>query len=793
MKFTLSWLKKYLTTDAAISEIIDGLTQIGLEVESVISQADIYKTFIIAQIISTTPHQEADKLNICHVDNGTEILQIVCGAQNVRAGLKVVLAPIGAKVPINNMVIKKSKIRNVESNGMLCSSNELNLSDVSDGTIVELDSDVIVGTSFAEKFNLNEVLIEISVTPNRGDCLGIYGIARDLASAGFGKLKPLDIIHNQGNFTSPIQVELKSKSCQKYIGRYFKEISNKQSPEWLKKDLKSIGLKPISALVDITNYFTFAFGRPLHVFDADLINKIEVMESTTGDKFTALNDKEYILPLNSLIIKDESKILGLAGIIGDKHTGVSENTKNVFLEIGLFDADHIAKTSRTLQIESDAKFRFERKIDSEFMLTALDLASQMINDICGGTPSHPIIIDNLHYTPRFIDFPLFELKKRLGVEYPKEKVISILLSLGFKLEDKGDKLHLTVPSWRHEISMKENIVGEIARIDGYSNIKSIPMNNSIPVTLDLKQSNRYNISRFTAGLGLDEVVTMSFMHSKKAAIFSDLQKELHLKNPISSELDYMRPSIIPNLLDVVERNQNRGINNIKIFENSSIFKGINPQDQVPTITGLRSGFNNERSHYQDQRPVDIFDIKSDIFNIISEMGLDPEKLKHITNNLPKYYHPGRSASLALGKVIVGYFGQIHPRILQNYNINSNVVVFELFIDNIPLSKPKFGRKGSLQISDYQFVERDFAFIIDKDIMVDSIERSIIQIDKKLIKNVNIFDIFTGKNVDEGKKSVGFTVTIQANDHTLSDIEIDQLSQKIIDVVIQTTKGVLRSA
>ena len=792
MKLTLSWLKKYLTTDATIAEIIDGLTQIGLEVESVINQADIYAPFIIAEVISTTSHPEAGKLNICQVNNGTEILQIVCGAKNVRAGLKVALAPIGAKIPINNMVIKKSKIRNVESNGMLCSSSELNLGDESDG-IMDLNRNYVVGTSFATSFGLNEVLIEISVTPNRGDCLGIYGIARDLAAAGFGKLNPLEIAHNPGSFTSPIKVELKSPSCPKYIGRYFKEVSNKQSPEWLQKDLKSIGLKPISSLVDITNYFTFAFGRPLHVFDADLINNIEVTESLIGDKFIALNDKEYTLPSNSLIIQDGSKILGLAGIIGDKHTGVSENTKNVFLEIGLFDSDNIAKTSRSLQIESDAKFRFERKIDSEFMLTALDLATQMINDICGGNSSHPIIIDNLNYTPKVIDFPLLELKKRIGMEYPKEKVIEILLSLGFKLEDKGDNLLLTVPSWRHEISMKENIVGEIARIYGYNNIKSISMNNTLPIKLDPKQSSRYNISRFIAGLGLDEVITMSFMNSKKAIYFSELHKELYLKNPISSELNYMRPSILPNLLDAVEKNQNRGINNVRIFENSSIFKGINPQDQIPTITGLRSGFNNERSHYQDQRPVDIFDSKSDIFNIISEMGLDPSKLKNITDDLPTYYHPGRSAALALGKVIVGYFGQIHPKILQNYGINNNVVGFELFLDNLPLSKPKFGRKGSLEASDYQFVTRDFAFLINKDIMVDSIMRSVVQIDKKLIKDINIFDIFTGNHIEEGKKSVGFTVTIQANDRTLSDIEIDQLSQKIIDIVTETTKGVLRSA
>lgn len=792
MKFTFSWLKKYLNTELAPAQIIDALNQIGLEVEEVTNQGDIYKPFIIAEIISTIPHNEADKLRICQVNTGKENLQIVCGAPNARAGIKVVLAPIGAEIPSNGLKIKQSKIRNVESNGMLCSAAELNLGEDSDG-IIELGTEYIIGNSFADARGLNEILIEISVTPNRGDCLGVYGIARDLAAAGFGTLKPILSHHNKGSFESPIKVKLNSSVCSRYLGRYFKNVKNKPSPAWLQNDLKSIGLRPISALVDITNYFTFAFGRPLHVFDADLISDIEVKEALGTEIFTALNDKEYKINSGSTILTDKNKVLGLGGIIGEKHSGVSENSKNIFLELGLFDADSIAKTSRALQIESDAKFRFERKVDSEFMQTALDLATQMILELCVGEASYPVIVDNFKYSPKEIDFPLSELKKRIGIEYPKDRVMQILSSLGFTVKDNVENLLLTVPSWRHDISIKEDIVEEIARIDGYDKIQALPMPNNIPATLDAKQRLRYRISRFAASLGLNEVVTWSFINSKKAALFTNLKDELYIKNPISSELDYMRPSILPNLLEAAEKNQNRGINNIKIFEMASIFKGINPTDQIFTITGLRSGFNHDRNHYKDQRPVDSFDSKADIFSIIAEAGLDPSKLQYTIDNLPAYYHPYRSATLLLGKNIIGYFGQLHPKIIQSYNLNNNAVGFELFLDNIPLSKPKFGRKGSLQTSDYQAVERDFAFIIDQHIIVDSLKRSIMQLDKKLIKDVNIFDIYTGKGIEEGKKSVAFSVDIQANDHTLLDSEIEQLCAKIIETVTQNTKGALRSA
>ncbi|MEK6734591.1 MAG: phenylalanine--tRNA ligase subunit beta [Pseudomonadota bacterium] len=792
MKFTFSWLKQFLETESTPEQIIDGLNRIGFEVEEVINQAEIYKPFLIAKIISATPHPDADRLKICQVDSGKEILQIICGAPNARSGIKVVLAPVGSEIPTNGLIIKKSKIRNIDSCGMLCSGAELGLSTDSAG-IIELEEKYNIGESFAKEYGLNEIIIEIAITPNRGDCLGVYGIARDLAAAGFGKLKELKVDSINGSYRSPIDVKLNDSKTLKYIGRHFKNIQNSMSPEWLQRKLKAIGLNPISALVDITNYFTFAYGRPLHVYDADLIDSIEGREALRDEEFTALNDKKYKLTGGESIITDNKKIIALAGIIGEKTTGVSLNTKNIFLEIGLFDQDAIVKSARAHQIDTDAKFRFERKVDPEFMETALSLVTQMILEICGGEPSHPIIINNYKHKFEIIEFPLSELKKRIGIEYKKERVISILQDLGCELIDNEDILVVTPPSWRHDITIKEDIVEEIVRIDGFDKIPTFPLPKYEHNILDLKQRNRYRITRFAASLGLNEVVTWSFMNSKKASYFTELKDELYIKNPISSELNYMRPSTVPNLLEVAEHNQNRGINNIQIFEIASVFNGVKPDQQIYTITGLRKGYNNDKNIYGDYRPIDLFDSKADIFNIISELGLDPNKLQYDTKNIPIYFHPGRSAALTLGKQIIGYFGELHPKIIQLYNLNGNACCFELFLDNIPASKSKYGRKGNIQISDYQSVERDFAFILDKNVSCDSIIRSVSQIDKKLIKEVKIFDIFSGKNIEEGIKSVAFSVILQADDRTLSESEINNVSNNIIDTIIKNSGGTLRCA
>jgi phenylalanyl-tRNA synthetase beta chain len=791
MKLTLSLLKKFLELNCDPSAIINGLNQIGLEVEEVVNQAKIYEKFIVAEIISATPHPEAEKLRICSVNNGKEIIQIVCGASNARAGIKVVLAPIGTEIPANGLIIKKSTIRGIESSGMMCSAAELALEDSSDG-IIELPHDFIVGELFAKQYGLDEIIIELSVTPNRGDCLGVYGIARDLAAAGYGNLINLETPSITGDFLSPIEVSISSPACSKYSGRYFKNVTNHESPQWLKSTLKNLGVKPISALVDITNYFTFTFGRPMHVYDANQINKIEVKQANENEEFQALNDKTYILKSEDLVISSNGQAISLAGIIGGKASSVSLSSKNIFLEIAQFNKDSVSKSARQHQIESDAKHRFERNTDSEFVATALALASKMILEICGGEPSQEIIAIQEAYLARKIDFPLASLKKYTGIDYEKSKVITILKNLGFQVKDNGDFLNLTIPSWRHDIVIKEDVIEEIARIDGYDKITATPLAYCQPKALDNKQKMLYKIARFPASLGLDEVITYSFMNSKKAALFSPLNPDLFIKNPISSELDYIRNTLLPNLLDAASRNQNRGISSANLFELASVFKGIRAEDQLTFLAGIRTNNFNEKDIHQSARKVDVFDAKSDCFAIIQELGLDPYKLKYDRNKVPTYYHPGRSAALLLGQVIIAYFGEIHPKIIKEYDLKNSAVGFEILIDNIPISKPKFGRKGNAIFSDFQEVERDFAFLVSNELEVDTILKSVGQLDKKLIKSVNIFDIFTGKNIEEGKKSIAFSVKIQANDRTLTDAEIEDFSQKIISHLVSNYQAVLRS-
>lgn len=795
MKLTISWLKDFLDTDKSIEEIIEGLTKIGLEVEEVVNQLETYKNFIIAEVIDAIKHPEADKLRVCKVDTGKEILQIVCGAPNARKGIKVVLAPIGTEIPSNKLIIKESKIRNQLSQGMLCSASELDLGADSEG-IIELPENFEIGKSFANAYGLDEVLIELSITPNRGDCLGIYGIARDLAAAGYGTLKPLDIKIVSGSFKSPIQVDLKNpNACPKFIGRYFKNVKNGDSPEWLKKKLKSIGEKSISTLVDITNYFTYSFNRPLHVFDADLIEgDLIVKKAVQGDELLALNDKTYKFSGDELCIYDNNKPLAIAGVIGGKDSGVLNSSKNIFLEIGYFLQDEIVIASRYHHIDTDSKRRFERGVDPEFMQSALNLASEMILSLCGGEPSESVTVDNLNYTKRKIYFPLVTLKKKLGIEYRKEKVIKILTGLGYIIEDKEEGLNLEIPSWRHDISTKENIVEEIARIDGYENVspEALPIKEQgFKVLLDEKQRRFYNLSRFAANLGLYETYTCSFMHSKNAALFADLKEELYLKNPISSELNYMRPSMLPNFLDAVKKNSNRGITNIALFELALIYEGLAAYQQKPCISGIRSGNTMIKNIYKEQRKVDFFDAKADTLAILEELGFDSNKAQLKTDNLPKYFHPGRAACVTLGKNILGFFGQIHPKILQEYDINEEVVGFEIFLDNIPLPRTKLGRKGAIELSDYQATSRDFAFIVDENITACQMSRTILQVDKNLIKDLNFFDVYQGDKIEKGKKSIAFSILIQALNRTLSEKELEELSQKIITSMVNNCGAALR--
>lgn len=794
MKFTLSWLKEHLDTSAGIAEIADKLTSIGLEVESVSDRAEELKPFTVAKIIEAEKHPNADKLRVCKVDNGNEVLQIVCGAANARAGIKVVLASVGAVIPGNGLVIKKSKIRDVESNGMLCSAEELKIDSEIDG-IIELPEDAEVGKAFAPSLGLDDPVIEIAVTPNRADCLGVRGVARDLAAAGLGKLKEIKTQKINGNFKSPISVNIENTDkAPLFIGRHIKNVNNKNSPEWLKKRLTSIGLKPISALVDITNFLTFDLGRPAHVYDAAKLNgNVTVRDAKNGEKIKTLNEKEYTIDSDVLVIADEKNPVAIAGIIGGLESGCSKNTKDIFLEIALFNPLNVSKAGRRLQIDSDARYRFERAVDGGFAQDGAELATKLILDICGGEPSELVISGKVPSQEKIIDFIPSSVKRIAGIEILEKEIEGILSALGFGVKANDKSLHVKVPSWRSDVVIEEDLVEEIIRIYGLDKIPALNIrSDELPKpAMSLDQKKISDIRRVLASQGLREVVTFSFMDSKIAGLFGSQNNKI--VNPISSDLDEMRPSIIPNLLSAVKKNNARSIANISLFEVGPIFENLIPgEGQKISASGVREGKNIQKNHYGDSRKVDCFDAKADVFAAIA-LYVNPENLQ-VTREVPGYYHPGKSGALLLGKNVVAYFGEMHPAILKQFDIDSPVAAFEIFIDKLPKPKAKkSSARPKLELSNLQPVERDFAFVVSGEVSAADILKAVRVAEKELIESVNIFDVYSGKNVEEGKKSIAFSVRLQPKNETLKDADIENISKKIIASVETSTGGKLRVA
>ncbi len=789
MKFTLSWLKDHLDTNASLEEISRVLSNIGLEVEKLENPGEKLEAFSVAEIVSASQHPNADKLKVCTVNTGKESLQIVCGAANARAGIKVVLAPIGSKIPSNGMEIKKAAIRGVESNGMLCSATELAIGDESNG-IIELPQNMKIGEKFAKAANLDDPIFEIAITPNRGDCLGVRGIARDLASAGLGKLKKLEIKEIKGNYKSSIDVLIDDKkSCPVFIGRYIKNVKNTDSPEWMQNRLKAIGLRPISALVDITNYIAYEFARPLHVYDANKLNgNLSVRKARNGEKIATLNDKEYSLSGEISIVSDTKNPVAVAGVIGEKNSGCSEKTVDVFLEVALFEPSSVAVNGRTLLIDSDSRYRFERSIDSAFMIDAAHLTTKMIMDICGGEPSELVISGKIPEKERYIEFNSQKVKSLGGLEIANAKVSSILESLGFELKENKGAFTAKVPSWRNDISQENDLVEEVLRIYGYDNIPLQPTNNTLfaKSVLTAEQSQLSKIRKNLASRQMLEITSFSFMDSRKVSLFHDIDEDLKLLNPISSELDILRSTIIPNLLDSVKNNSNRGYENIALFEIGPVF--INQENiQNTRISGIRSGLFLEKNAHENSRSVDFFDVKADVLSCLT--SINPESINY-TRNVPKWYHPGKSACMQLGKKLLAYAGEIHPQILKEFDIETNVAVFEIFAENLPVDKNK--AKAKFDISNYQAVVRDFAFIIDDKITSSELIKTISVVNNDLITNINIFDVYKGKGIPENKKSIAFSVRIQPKDHTMSQAEIDDISKKIINEVQSKLGGTIRN-
>jgi len=800
MIITIPWLKEHLKTTAKENEIIDKLTNIGLEVEGIIENSGEMGKFKIAKVLKVEKHPNADKLKVCDVTIGSkEILKVVCGAPNAREGLITIYAPPGAVIPKTNFELKVAKIRGVESKGMLCSESELNLSNESDGIIELTNKDKEIGKSYFK--NKSEKAIDISITPNRADCLGIRGIARDLSSAGVGKLIQSKRKKIQQNTKHKIKTSItkeKNQGCEIFGSCFIKNITNKESPDWLKNKLIALGLKPISAVVDITNYVMFDLNRPLHAYDADKINKeIIVRNAKEGEAFEALDNKKYKLKKGMCVISDKSGVLGLGGIIGGTTTSTEFNTKNILLEAAYFSPSSIRKTARDLNINTDAKYRFERGIDPNSIKEGLELATELILKICGGEASKFQVTGKTNKKNKIINFQVEKFEKLIGISITSNEIDKILSSLGFKCKKSQKAIKVEVPSWRPDVSLDEDLIEELIRIKGFDNIKLIkPSKERTQDTLTFKQKLFHLSQRSLASKGYMEIVTWSFTDSKIDKQFSKGEKEIPILNPISSDLDVLRRSIFSNLAVYLKKNQDRGYEDLSLFEIGPTFFGKNPGEQQIIVGGLKSGKINRKSWLEKERDVDVFDIKSDAIKTLIELGIE-EKNLFVSDNTKHSYHPGRSGSVTLKSEKgphLAYFGEIHPAILKNLDYkDKNIFGFEIFLKNIPEPNKKIRQsKKSFEASDYQKSERDFAFVIEKIFKIGALEKIIREVDENLIQHVSTFDVYEGDNIPKDKKSVAINVTLQAIDKTLTENDLDEISKRIIDTVSKKTGATIRS-
>lgn len=798
MKFTLNWLKRYLDTDASLEKICEMLTAIGLEVEGVEDKAAMYAPFKVAYVEKAEQHPNADKLKVCMVKTEKGVLQVVCGAPNARTGIKGIFAPEGTYIPGLDVTLKKTKIRDVESNGMLVSEKEMMLSDEHKG-IIEVDQKYEVGTPMAEIFWLNDAVIEINLTPNRPDCAGVLGIARDLAAAGLGKLKPVDDKPVQGTFKSPVDVKIEDPGCPLFLGRYIKGVKNGPSPQWLQDLLKAVGLRSISSLVDITNFMSIDACRPLHVFDADKIKGNLVVKATKkGEKLEALTGKTFETPDGVIGIYDDSGLIDFGGMMGGMSTCIEDKTVNVYVESAYFLPERISRAGRDMQLNSDARYRFERGIDPVFTVAGMEIATKLILEICGGEASEVVQAGAMPKWEREIEYVPAYMQKFIGLDVDSIKQERILQSLGFTLK-VGPVWSITPPSWRGDVMGKSDIAEEITRINGYDKIPSVSVRSTGPVphSAETPMLSKIRLARNAlAARGLSECVTWSFMSKDLTAQFglNDNQKReaMSLKNPISSEIDVMRPSILPNLIQAAARNADLGQDNAALYEVGPVFESVKPEGQRIVAAGVRSG-NGARSWTDNNsaRHVDIYDAKADVIAALEACGA-PAGNAQIVREAPDYYHPGRSGALRLGKNILAVFGEIHPAVLDEMKIDMPVSAFEIYLDTIPESKKKGTEKPLLKLEPLQKIERDFAFLVDAGVEVENLRKAAIGADKDMIVASDIFDIYTGKGVEAGKKSVALSITIQPRGASLTDAQIEALAQRVTDQVQQKTGGVLRT-
>ena len=786
MKFSLTTLKQYLKTGASVAEWADKMTMLGLEVEDVQDLAANLKGYIVGEIRVVEQHPNADKLHVLRVFNGKEDVQIVCGAPNVRVGLKSVLAQPGCYVPLFKETIQVSKLRGVESNGMMCAEDELGVGTDHQG-IIELNTDLPAGTPAAEALNA-DIIFDVNVTPNRPDCLGVKGIARDLAATGIGTLIEPSAAKVPGAFTSPIGVSIQDQACPIYTGRYIRGVKNGDSPEWMQKALIAAGLRPISALVDITNYLNIAECRPLHVFDADkLVGGIIVRPAHAGEKMQALDDKEYTLSPDICVVADEKAAQSIAGVMGGVDTCVSRGTVNVFLESAYFEPTAIAKTGVLTGAVSDSRSRFERGIDPASAVPDNERATQLILDLCGGEASESVIAGAAPDTHRVIDFDFGEVKRLTGLEIPQDVMVSILTKLGFGVNGS----QIEVPSWRfHDVSVGADLVEEIVRIYGLDTLPDAVMRADVLPTGSLlpHQKKEVAVRRALAARGLCQAVTWSFMDSRLTKYFNG--KGIKIANPIASDLDEMRPSLVPNLLSAVKRNQDHGTPDVQLFEVGPEFYSEKPGEQRLVACGVRAGAWTPKHWLEPTRPVDVFDAKADALTALA--AADAPANTQIFRNAPAWYHPGRSGSIQLGKNILAVFGEIHPAVLKAFDIKTPVCAFEVYMDAVPAGKAKGKMQKELKTSQFLPLRRDFAFVLDADVDAAKVIGTIQNVNRDLITDVSVFDVYQGERLEPGKKSLAVQVVIQPRDKTLTDAEIETLCTQIVNFVAKNTGAVLRS-
>ncbi|KEC72191.1 UNVERIFIED_ORG: phenylalanyl-tRNA synthetase beta chain [Rhizobium esperanzae] len=807
MKFTLSWLKEHLETDATLDEICTRLTEIGLEVEEVDDKA-AFKPFVIARVVSAEKHPQADRLKVLMVDTGSGApVQVVCGAPNARAGLVGAFAAPGTYVPGIDVTLAVGNIRGVESRGMMCSEKEMQISDNHEG-IIDLPDDAPVGQSYAAYAHLDDPVIEINLTPNRPDCTSIHGIARDLAASGLGTLKTRAAPSFAVEGETPVKLTLDlddPKLCPGFSLRLVRGVRNGPSPRWMQQRLLAIGLRPINALVDITNYMTFDQGRPMHVFDAAKVTgNLTVRRAREGETVLALDQREYKLGPNNVVISDEDGIESIGGIMGGEHSGCDENTVDVLIESALWDPMNIAKSGRSLGIITDARYRFERGVDPEYMVPGLERTTELVLELCGGMAARAEVVGYKGHEPKVVDFPYSEVKRLTGLEVSTEESNAILARLGFTVSGSGERVSVAVPSWRPDVDGKADLVEEVMRIHGVDNIKPAPLESHAAVNgriLTTLQIRTRAAKRALASRGMLEAVTWSFIPEDQAKLFGGGSTALRLANPIAAEMSDMRPSLLPGLLTAAQRNADKGYGDVAIFEVSGTYENDRPDGQRRVAGGIRRGTASlagggrmwSNAVKGGGKPVDVFDAKADALAVMEACGLPMGNIQ-IEQGGPEWYHPGRSGTIKMGpKVVLGYFGEFHPLTLEALDVSGALCGFEVYLDAMAEPKKKATRtKPALELSPFQAVKRDFAFVVDKTVESGAIIKAATGADRKLVTGVNVFDIFEGASVGEGKKSVAIEVQIQPVERTLTDEDFEALTQKIVASVAKFTGGVLRS-